>query len=256
MSNTQQRCRCVLAACLLAASSHAAAQASSSASISDFDYEIIDLLPDDGVAPSISLTPTRIVGESILYLQTFSVPLTEATTSTFGGLGVENAYGSAGAALAPDYAASSSADAQAYSSRAGTWVELAFVLSPNTRVIFSANGSVNALPANGYSSTEASLNGEITTPFISHGTRFGASVYSMLGEESGLLSAVANSDAEELAGTLSIRTSAWAESYVPPIPEPGQAAMLLAGLALLGGAAGRNARRRGCRRARGITASG
>lgn len=244
-----------LAACLLASTGGVAAQANSSASISDFGYELVDLAPDDGVAPSMSLTPTRIVGESILYLQTFSIPLAEASTSTFGALSVDNAYGSASATLAPDYAASSTADAQAYSSRAGTWVELDFVLSPNTRVIFSANGSVNALPANGYSSTEASLNGEITTPFISHGTRFGASVYSMLGEESRLLSAVANSDAEELAGTMSIRTGAWAESYVPPIPEPGQAAMLLAGLALVGGA-GLQARRRGCRRAQGITASG
>lgn len=255
MPNTQQGCRCVLAACLLAASSHALAQASGSASISDFDVELVDLLPGDGVAPSIALTPTRTLGESILFLQSFSIPLTEASTRTFGGLDVGNAFGSAAAALTPDYAASSSADAQAYSSRASTWVELAFVLSPNTRVIFSANGSVNAVPGLGFTSTEAALSGEITTPFISHGTRFGASVYSQLGEESRLLSAVANSDAAELAGTMSIRTTASAESYIPPIPEPGQAAMLLAGLALVGSAS-RHARRRGCRRAEGLTASG
>lgn len=176
------------------------------------------------------------------------------STGAFGAISVENAYGSAGAALGPDYAASATADADAYSGRSGTAVDLAFVLSPNTRVIFSANGSVNAMPGRGFTLAEASLNGEVTTPFISHGTRFGASVHSQLGEESRLLSAVANADAQGMAGTLSIRTGAWAESYILPIPEPGQAALLLAGLALLG--ASRHARRHGCRRAADITAPG
>lgn len=240
----------VLAACLQLTAAGAAAQAGSSASLDNFRYELIDLAPQDKLAPSISLSPARILGESFIYLQSFTFPVSEASTQVFGTVGVDNAFGSAGASLAPDYDARAAADAQAYSARAGTLLDLSFVLSPNTRVIFSADGKASALPQNGFTYAEAVLTGEITTPFISHGTRFSASVYSFNGEEESQLSVVANAGLEPSEGVLSLRSSASAESFAPPVPEPGAAAMLLGGLLVLAGA------RRKRARGRGITASG
>ncbi|MET0980971.1 MAG: hypothetical protein ABWY02_02645 [Telluria sp.] len=222
-----------VASCLLFTMNSAAPQARSSASISGFHYELVDLAPNDAVAPSISLAPTRILGESFLFLQTFTFPVSEASTNVFGAVSVENAFGRGSASLAPDYDARSVAEAQTYSARSGTLVDLAFVLSPNTRVIFSADAVASALPQNGFTFAEAALIGEITTPFISHGTSFSASVHANLGEEARLLSAVANADAVEAAGTLSIRSAAWAESFAAPIPEPRTSAMLLAGIMVL-----------------------
>lgn len=234
-------------ALLLAAAGAAHAQAHSSAGIGNFAYELVDLDPGDGVTPSLTLTLTDIYGESGLYLGAFSYPITQASTDTFGTLHIENAYGSGSAALAPDYDSSSSADADAYSARSGTRLDLQFVLSPHTRVIFSADASVSAQPQLGFTYAEAGLYGEITTPFISHGTRFDAFYHANLGDEAGLLSAVANAGDAETIGTLSIRTSASSESFAPPVPEPPVFAMLGGGLALVAGAARR-------RRARTLTA--
>ena len=163
----------------------------------------------------------------------------------FGAVRVENAYGSGSAALAADYDASATVDALAYSGRSGTRTDLQFELSPHTRVIFSADASVSAQPQLGITYAEAGLYGELTTPFISHGTRFDASYYSFLGDEAGLLSAVANADDDAITGTLSIRTSASSESFAPPVPEPPASALLGGGLMLLAGAAWRRRRPRG-----------
>lgn len=234
--------RVLQAACLpllLAAAGAAQAQAHSSARIDDFRYELVDLDPADGRTPSLTLTVTDIYGEAGLYLGGFSFPITQASTDTFGTIRVENAYGGAGAMLAPDDDASSTVDAQAYSARAGTRLDLQFALSPRTRVIFSADAGVSALPQRGFTYAEAGLYGEITTPFISHGTRFDASYYTYLGDEAGLLSAVANAGDDAVAGMLSIRTSASAESFAPPVPEPPAVAMLGGGVLLVARAARR-----------------
>lgn len=237
------------AALLLAVADAARAQAHSSASLGNFAYELIDLDPADGVAPSLTLTLTDIYGETDLYLGSFSYPITQASTDTFGTIHVENAYGSGSAALAPGYGSSSMAGAAAYSARSGTRLDLQFDLSPHTRVIFSADAAVSAQPVHGFTYAEAGLHGDITTPFISHGTRFDAVDYTYLGDESGVLSAVANAGDAATTGTLSIRTSASSESFTPPVPEPPAVAMLGGGLVLVAGAV----RRR--RRARTLTAS-
>lgn len=234
---------------LLLAAGAAQGQAHSSASLGNFGYELIDLDPADGVAPSLTLTLTDIYGETDLYLGSFSYPTTQATTNTFGKIHVENAYGSGSAALASDYSSNSAVDAAAYSARSGTRLDLQFDLSPRTRVIFSADAAVSAQPVHGFTYAEAGLHGDVTTPFISHGTRFDAVDYTYLGDESGQLSAVANAGDAAITGTLSIRTSASSESFTPPVPEPPAVAMLGGGLVLVAGAV----RRR--RRARTLTAS-
>jgi hypothetical protein len=236
------------AALLLLAAGAARAQAHSSAGIENFGYELVDLDPADGVTPSLTLTLTDIYGETDLYLGSFSYPTTQASTNTFGKIHVENAYGSGSAALAPDYSSSSAVDTEAYSARSGTRLDLQFDLSPHTRVIFSAGAAVSAQPVHGFTYAEAGLHGEITTPFISHGTRFDAVDYTYLGDESGVLSVVANAGEATTTGTLSIRTSASSESFTPPVPEPPAVAMLGGGLVLVAGAPRR-------RRARTLTAS-
>jgi hypothetical protein len=229
---------------LLLAAGAAQGQAHSSARIGKLGYELVDLDPADGVTPSLTLTLTDIYGETDLYLQSFSYPITQASTDTFGTISIENAYGSGSAALAPDYGSSSTVDAAAYSARSGTRLDLQFDLSPHTRVIFSADAAVSAQPVRGFTYAEAGLHGEITTPFISHGTRFDAVDYTYLGDESGLLSAVANAGDTATTGTLSIRTSASSESFTPPVPEPPAAAMFGGGLVLLTAAAARRRRAR------------
>jgi hypothetical protein len=230
-----------LATQLLAAAGAAQAQGHSSASIDNFRYELVDLDPGDGQTPSLTLTLIDVYGETGLYLGGFSYPITQASTDTFGTIQVGNAYGGASAVLAPDDDSSSTVDAQAYSARSGTRLDLQFALSPHTRVIFSADAGVSALPQPGFTYAEAGLYGEITTPFISHGARFDASYYTYLGDEAGLLSAVANADDDAVTGTLSIRTSASAESFAPPVPEPPAAIMLGGGVLLVARAARRRA---------------
>lgn len=223
-------------ALLLAATGAARAQVHSSARIDNFRYELIDLDPGDNLVPSLTLTLTSLYGESGLYAGAFSFPITQAWTAGFGEISVGSANGNAGAALAQDYDSSATADAVAYSSRSGTRLDLQFTLSPHTRAIFSADASVSAQPQLGLTYAEAGLHGEITTPFISHGTRFDALYHANLGDEAGILSAVANAGADPATGTLSMRTSASSESLAPPVPEPPALAMLAAGLLVAAGA--------------------
>ena len=224
-------------ALLLTVAGAARAQTHSSARIDNFRYELIDLDPADNLAPSLTLTLTSLYGESGLYAGSFSFPITQASTAGFGEIDVGSANGNASAALTQDYDSGATADALAYSSRSGTRLDLQFTLSPYTRAIFSADASVSAQPQLGLTYAEAGLHGEITTPFISHGTRFDALYYANLGDEAGVLSAVANAGADPATGTLSLRTSASSDSLAPPVPEPPALAMLAAGLLVAGGAA-------------------
>lgn len=215
----------------------------SSASIGNFGYQLIDLTPADGIAPSIVFEPRSYFAEVLLQSDASGggTPVSQATTHVFGTVDIRNANGRASATLGPNYSGEVSVGIDSLGARGGTRDEVNFVLSPNARVIFSADGSVDVAPitpqANGFAIAE--LSGEISSPFTSHRTTFGSSVLSYYGSEDRGLSVVANSGDDEAAGFLVVHTGVSAVTSLAPIPEPGGAAMMLAGLGLLGAAGAR-----------------
>lgn len=226
----------VLAACG-AASGQARAEATANVALANFHYRLVDLAPDDGIAPSIDLTS--------YYGYVFGTLYNEDTISGYAGI---NTFGTANYDSTDGFghfkiqydATNIDLDTLVGSASAQSGHTLLFTLSPYTEVIFDMDGSLaaSAGPGEDAGASATLFSGIFETP----GSEDYASLTS--GSEHVALSVSTSSGADWAQGSAGFIAVAAANVYVPPVPEPAPAAMLTGGLALIAGLLRRGARAR------------
>lgn len=214
---------------------NAAAQSSASASVATWRYTLTDLAPLDGIAPSITLSP-QTMSPAYQSIALHGRPLVEGAdwqgeTSDTGA----SLYWESGANSAAAWSLASGIEAAVHS--VGTPVlahgmrEFSFTLSPFTQVAFFQEGHLSSGGQTGAPGARAILAVSLD------GFPRSAAGWDELelvgdGARDFTLTASAASEGGSAAGTVKLQ----ATSYVlVPVPEPGQYATLLAGLALLAG---------------------
>lgn len=224
-----------MAALLFTSSACAQSAATSSATIQNFGYELVDLTPGDGIAPAVQLSSGQRRTEANLYSYPARSPVANARTLDYGSVTVNAAGNTAKSSLAPELARSEVAAEVASFAEAFSYDTIDFVLSPHARLIFSGDAHVAVqqnLASNVYAS--AKISGEIpSSPLLSTRSQFSSSIESALGENAQMLSVAVNSGADETAGFVQLRTDAQAVTSVPAIAEPPAVLMICAGLGLL-----------------------
>lgn len=239
-----------LAAVLVTPSAFAQSASTSVATIQNFNYELVDLMPSDGIAPSVELSSGQRSAEAYLFSYPDGALIANARTLDYGSAEVSVAGNTAQSSLSPQAARSEVGAVIATFADAVTFDRIDFVLSPHARLIFSGDAHV-AVQQNvaGNVYARAMILGEIpSSPLLNTFTQFSSSVESALGENSQMLSVAVNSGVEEAVGYVELNTTAQATSSVPAIAEPSAALMICAGLGLLTLA-------RECRRLRNSTAA-
>lgn len=205
------------------------AQATASAAVEHFRYRLIDLAPDDGIAPSLTLTSQSVSAFASQY-DLEGMPDAYANTNTFGSAGFDNINGSA---LVSVEATSAGARLATYLGTAyadAGYIQL-FTLSPYTEVVFDVDASVagGAEPPSQVYTFAQLYSGIFDTP--------GASDMLTIdqGTAQATLSVSTVSGADWARGSVGFLATVATNPYVPPIPEPAPAAMLAAGLAVVAG---------------------
>lgn len=227
------------AALAVAASGGAHAAASGSAAITGFTWSLVDLAPDDGIAPALVIggvtgSSTSSVTSSLGDGDTAVQPVNFATTAA----ALNNALGGGTAATFADGARVSAALASGVPGRtvflvaSGTPQNGDFVLTPHTTVTFSAwfEGAA-AADANGSAYASGAIN--VLVADISSTHQRQASATGSADQASGELHvSFANASDQWVSGHLNAYAQATLDTTLP-VPEPGRAALLAAGLAAL-----------------------
>lgn len=240
----------ILASALPAGLVHAA---SASASIQQVSLQLIDLDPNDAIAPSITFSSEYDAATSTYRLAEGGRVLSQSRTR---GLGSTEVNGPAGSASTSSSADTWSSIASLAGDPAGTPTAHAntahiawFTLSPATKAVFSLTASGGALHTGDASRAGATVHVfailASLEPVQPPGTYF--SLYrDVTGPDATFsFSGELNSPAgDPVFGTIEINTSAFATLYDPasPVPEPSSYAMLLAGAAIVGAARRRRKR--------------
>lgn len=217
----------VLAMCGMA-SGQARAEATANAALADFHYRLVDLAPDDGIAPSLTLTSYYAYAFGTLYnedtitgyagINTFGTANYD-TTDGFGHFNVQ--YDSTSLAL----------DTRIGTVSAQSAHTLFFTLSPHTEVIFGVDASLSAAAG---PDEFAGASGDLFSAIF--GTPGSEDMVSIdTGSRHAALSVSTVSDADVAQGTVTFLAGTTANVYVPPVPEPAPAAMLAGGLAFVAG---------------------
>jgi hypothetical protein len=212
---------------------------SAEASIGNLRYLLIDLDPNDGIAPWLTLTPEQRSIEGFLASQNAQA-LTKRVEE--GSMALERDGSRIWGTLGPD-AISLGATASGGLASASGQASYAFSFSPNTRVIFTADAALATSPYHlegGFHRASSSLDGWFVG--FDGPVTFSSGLTSGFGDgaRSGLLEATMRSGGAETTGHLSFNLWAWTE--ISPVPEPGRISMLLAGCCALGLAAFRRRR--------------
>jgi hypothetical protein len=229
----------------------ASAQSTASASVGDLSIQLIDLAPDDGIAPSLTFTGvTSTFANAIVYSDPDFTNVAVEDLSTGADNSPANASNASGTAAAFASTLTVTAATNMFSNSGWTLAQgtMDFILSPNTRAIFTVTASVSALPdftegGLGSAFGSALLYGEIANNTSSGVTSFSSNVISSFLGEQRTLSAVIDSQDLETPGWVGMQATAESLSLASPVPEPATAGMLAAGLGVLSGAAHRRKRK-------------
>ena len=208
---------------LAMAGGHAAAAQHASLDIGAWNYTLVDLAPQDGIAPLLTFLPGASYTSEITYTPNDSI-----TGTTGEPISYSDRYGRASALVDAD-----SMTLSGLSSRqllTSGIQELPFSLTPNTLVEFTLLGHTELkVDRPTYAYTRADLH---VTLQSEHG--LGAASDRMQLRESGArdftLSGMLASQGEAATGVLSLI----GVTAVYPVPEPAEWAMLLGGLAVIG----------------------
>jgi hypothetical protein len=225
----------------------ASAQSTASATVGNLSIQLIDLAPGDGIAPSLTFTgATSTFADAILYADTsFTTVAAEdiASGADNSAAHVSNASGSADAfaSTLSVTAATNMLSNSGFTLAQGT---MDFILTPNTRAIFTVTAGVSALPdftegGLGSAFGSALLYGEIANDTSSGVTSFSSNLVSSLFGEARTLSAVIDTQGVEAPGWIGMQAIAESVSLASPVPEPASAGMFAAGLGILSAAARR-----------------
>jgi hypothetical protein len=229
----------------MGAASTAAAQSTASASVTNVNYQLIDLNPYDGIAPSITFGGLPAAANVVLYGDPgYTNPVLSDSILNYGTVSINNASGTAFAEIQET---SNRSQVQVFSNSgfATSLTEFSFVLSANTRLIFTADASVTGTidPAGGNVDATAWLQLGFPNEDGTNGQFNRSYLYTTDGDRSGHLLALLDSGAGLTNGTYAFGTESSASSLAAPIPEPASVAMLLAGLGALAGLQRRRASR-------------
>jgi hypothetical protein len=227
--NIKPKLATILATLIAGSAPPVLAQTTASAAVEQFRYHLIDLAPEDGIAPSLTLTSQSVSAVASQY-DLDGMPAASANTNTFGSAGFHNIDGSAHVSVQVTSAGARLATFHGTAYADAGYIQL-FTLSPYTEVVFDVDASVAAgaePPSQVYTFAQL-YSGIFDTPgasdmlTIDQGT-----VYAML-------SVSTVSGADWARGSVGFLATVATNPYVPPIPEPTAAAMLAAGLAVVAG---------------------
>lgn len=221
---------------LAMAATSASQAATSSSSITHFSYSLVDLDPNDGIAPSLSLTSPSYWFATGYYPDGFGSPdpvdiLTQAGTSSIStteGDATSRGDGSANV--------SSVVNATGHPTllAAHATTQWHFVLTPHTAVVLTGDGSIHGEVTDSVATDAVSqlFAAYRTTPAAPSETYNSDSLYAYYGrDQSRQLSINFSSGDVELSGRLGISTDAYGQNISPlPVPEPATYAMLMGGL--------------------------
>lgn len=226
---------CAFALGVATASAHADTAVQATATIGNFSYQLIDLAPEDGIDPWIALSPDQYYGYALLYGTSDLTPVTTSLNRFDAGTISAVSPGATAASSGLAHEGVVSLNLSANSASVYTQDRLDFVLSPNTLAVFYANADINGtFDPNAFAmSSDARLYSEVVVA-PGTGVQRNTSVlanYDPIDMQAPLTIAV-RSDANGLEGDIRLTASITAEA-LSPVPEPAEAAMLLAGLALL-----------------------
>lgn len=215
----------------IAATAHAEARA--------VQFTLIDLNPDDGIAPLLTFGDFTVGGYT--YLRDNGNFLLQDPVLTYGSAGISSAYGSAQASAAPDLFSSTATmtDIRPRNEfQAGSGISRDFTLSPYTAVIWNTAGVLSVQRPDGLAGNKAG----VTLSAYFTDLQNGHQEYQTLSEEYSTdlgsspfdLSLRVASDAQALTGRISLQTQVNAAIFAQPVPEPETYGMLAAGLLVIG----------------------
>jgi hypothetical protein len=231
--------RILTAAAFAAAASIAApqafAQSTASAALANFQYDLVDLNPSDGVTPKLDSWRSATMASATLYSDPDGSQA-EYTQSLWDKEGTISLTGGAGAGGTTLAWGTMDAWVRMYanSAKSETWAVYSFRLSPYTRVVFKDDASVNGAMA-----------------FVGGGVQAEAYMASVFFDETSgnltqqrvsltlddpaprQLSVFAETGESEQLITLHLGSKASAGSLTSPVPEPASVTLTAAGLALL-----------------------
>ncbi|WP_082548256.1 PEP-CTERM sorting domain-containing protein [Massilia sp. Root335] len=234
----------LLFAAMLGASPGALAQLSATSSFDSFAYQLIDLNVCDGIDPSVSFLDDSSVNGWALLRDINGAVRESVQDGSRGERPVQVRIDTGDAYLAGDAtptSASSLVTIRGGIADTNTDSFLGFVLAPYTQVTFTidARATASAAGSPNYAFATVAVNGTVTDEDGNH-----------ILETDGLSSYLASSDTLSVTlrsagvarmGTLEFATAAHA--LLQPVPEPASMAMLVVGLAVVGGYARRRSAR-------------
>lgn len=233
----------LLSAAMLGASPGVSAQLSATSSFDSFAYQLVDLNACDGIDPGVSFLDSSVNGWALL--RDINGAVRESVQDgSRDERPVQVRIDTGDAYLAGDATPTSASSLVTIESGiADTETDgfLGFVLAPYTQVTFTidARATASAASSPNYAFATVAVNGTVTDEEGNH-----------IIETDGLSSYLASSDTLSVTlrsagvarmGTLEFATAAHA--LLQPVPEPAPMAMLVAGLAVVGGYARRRASR-------------
>lgn len=218
---------------LLMVSMSSAQAQSSSASLTGFSYQLIDLDLNDGIAASLTLTPDFTWVAARGYQGSSGSPDPSDMLYEKGSTSVSGTFGSASAIYNDSgLYASQTGGSLGYRMAADAMQTWSFVLSANTTVIFTADASVVGSSVTGYAYANAGI---FASNFSESDTYLQDQLLQDSSSESRLVSITFSSSQNALSGTVGATAGGSTELFsVSPVPEPSSNAMLVAGLALAG----------------------
>lgn len=247
MSSTKSFIACATAFLSALISTNVSADSSAFVTFGTLEVALFDLDPADGIDPAVGLSQVERSGAVFQYpFPDASGPaLREDRVIGTGTAALSDANGRARAALRDHR----SMDGEVTSTGSGAYTALltdsfVFTITPHTRVIFSAmtESAVNAERSQSALAviTLAGQMGSLPGEYASFES---TSVRTASGSGAVPIAAETSSAAIALSGDIALRAFAYAAG-VSAVPEPGQLAMLLAGLVLLAAAWTRRHRQR------------
>lgn len=210
----------------------ALAQHTAGVTVGQLRYQLVDLTPDDGIAPWIGLNSYATQAYASVYDQQ-GTEIEGTRIDRFGSAGFDNDYASLHVDAAEDLAAVLLTLHSGYGFAAADRA-FRFTLSPGTQVNFYVDADMWAVPqapGQSWPTALAELYGSL--PGFNDDGQFISTFRLEDGRRRGTLTVSASSQDEWVTGRLAFTAYAVAESHAAPVPEPGAYAMLLGGVAVL-----------------------
>jgi hypothetical protein len=226
-----------LSTLIMAAAPVSHAQVTSTASITGFNYKLVDLDPNDGIAPSLTVTNPYYWITAAAYPDNSGYPDPIQIISTPGTASITIASGTT-ASTYNGANASSNLTIYGASPRFDSNVitQWNFVLTPHTAVVVSGFGTIHGEQTGGL---QAGADLQVFAAYYAHPNDqyeqyLSDGMYTYYGQDqSRALNLTFSSGDGELDGRFGLSTNTQGQGIAAAVPEPSTYAMLLSGLAAL-----------------------